>query len=441
MKASGRAVASLLLLAAAVSVAAQEKPPAFAVPFVEGRPFAEALKRARAEKKVVLMDIYAVWCGPCKVQDRTTFTNKAVGEWAKANVVAVKADAEKGEGRRLAQRYVVTSFPTVLLVDASGNEIDRLVGVFPPASFIETARGILAGESPLLTALASLKKSWTPREAASLALELARRNDVARLRPLVVRLVSEEADLGSPEATLNLLTLLASLEDLRGRLDPETSDLVATFLPRAGTDSRRGALAVILARDQVRRGDPAAARETATTTLAVLGESSPYASELYAALGAAERKAGKTAAALTALRKASALAEAAKAPPATRGERQMDLADALAAAGRSVEAKAALDAGLERWGNDPNAFVRASRAALALKAKPDAVAHARRAVALSSGEDAAAQAALATALAATGDTGGASAAWKRAAELEPDNPEYRRGAGPAPAKKPAHGAS
>src|SRR5262249_28056610 len=43
------------------------------VPFIEGRPFAEILRKAKAEKKPVMIDVYAVWCGPCKIMDRTTF--------------------------------------------------------------------------------------------------------------------------------------------------------------------------------------------------------------------------------------------------------------------------------------------------------------------------------------------------------------------------------
>jgi len=424
--------AAALVLLAALPCGAQEKAPSLAIPFLTGRPFAEALRKARAEKKGILLDVYAVWCGPCKLMDRTTFSDVGVAAWVKANLVPVKVDAEKGEGRRLAQRYMVTSFPTVLFLDASGNEIDRLIAVYPPDAFVTTGKSILAGKTPLLEGLAGLKKNWTPREAASIAQELARRNDVERLRPIVVRLVSEDTDLGSPEATLHLLTLLASLEDMSGRLAPETADLVATCLPRAGVDVRRAPLAIALAHEQIRRGEPAAARVTVKGTLEALGEKGPYTVELYAALGAAERKAGRLDAAVEAFRKAVALAEAAGAAPAARGERQMDLAEALAASGKNKEARAALEAGLERWGSDPQAFVRASRTALALKAGPEAVAHARRAVALSSGEDAASQAALAAALASTGDTAGAAGAWKRAVELEPENADYRRGAAASP---------
>jgi len=310
---------AVALLIAATSLRAEEAPRPLAVPFVQGRPLSESLRRAKAEKKVVMVDVFAVWCGPCKMMDRTTFSDPSVGAWVKANVVAVKVDAEKGEGRKIAQRYMVGSFPTILFLDSSGNEIDRLIAVYPPAAFITAGKAILEAKTPLLEALARLKKNWTPREAATVAQDLARRNDVPRLRPITVRLVSEEADLGGPDANIQLLTILAALEDFQGHLSPETADLVATFLPRIGADVRRPILALALGREQLRQGETAPARETVTTTFKTSGESGPYTADLYALLGAIERKAGRSDAAIAALTKAATLSDKAGAPPATRG--------------------------------------------------------------------------------------------------------------------------
>jgi tetratricopeptide (TPR) repeat protein len=407
-----------------------------AVPFLQGKPFAELLKRARAQKKPLMIDMYAVWCGPCKLMDRTTFSDKAVADWAKQNVIPVKIDAEKGEGRKLAQRYMVTSFPTVLFVDGNGREIDRLVAAYPPQPFLAEAAAVVAGSSPLQSGLRALQKNWSPEVAAQAAIILAQRRDTARLRPLVVRYVTEDAGTSSPDTALQLLTMLAALEDVEGRLDPETADLVATFLTRVGGDPRRGALAIFLGREQVRRGETAAAKKTATSTLAALGDPSPYAPELWAVIGAAEKKAGKTDAALAAYRRAAALSDAAGIPPSAKGEKRMALAEVLADVGKADEARAALTSALEEWPNDPEAWTRAAGVELVLKAPPKAVEYARRAVALSQGEDAGAQAALGAALGAAGDVKGAAAAWKRAAELEPDNAAYRRSASAArpPAK-------
>ncbi len=219
-------------------------------------------------------------------------------------------------------------------------------------------------------------------------------------------------------------------------MNPETADLVATYLTRVANDPRRGALAIFLGREQVRRGETAAAKKTATSTLAALGDASPYAPELWAILGAAEKKAGRSDAAVAACRRAAALAEAANVPPSAKGEKQMALAEVLADAGKAEEAKTSLKAALERWPNDPEAWTRAARVQLALKQPAKAVEDARRAVELSQGEDAGAQAALGAALGASGDAAGAAAAWKRAAELEPDNAAYRKSAaaGKPPAK-------
>jgi tetratricopeptide (TPR) repeat protein/thioredoxin-related protein len=429
-----RALFALFFLGAG-TLSAQEKPAAPHVPFIEGRPFAEILKKAKAEKKPVMIDVYTVWCGPCKLMDRTTFADPAVIAWTKANVVPARLDAERGEGRRVAIRHAVFSFPTVLFLDPDGNEIDRLLGAFGPAEFRKAAPDVLGRRSKLLVDLDKLKKTWTVPGALQTANVLAQRHDVARLRPIVLRLVTDDPDLSRPDI-LQIFTLFVALEDFQEKLSPETSDLVATFLPRLGMDQRRGVLAAALIREQARSGDVAGARATANATLSALGESSPFAPDILAALGAAEKKAGHPDTAATGLRKAIALADKAG-NGATNAERQIELADALSAAGKATEAKTALAAGLQLAPADAKAQARASAVALRLKQPADALTHARRAVELTQGEDPVAQAALATALTASGDTAGAAAAWRRASDFDPDNATYRRQAGKATPPKPA----
>lgn len=68
---------TVLSISAGVRMEAQEKAieSQARVPFIEGRPFAEILKKAKTERKAIMVDAYAVWCGPCKLMDRTTFTD------------------------------------------------------------------------------------------------------------------------------------------------------------------------------------------------------------------------------------------------------------------------------------------------------------------------------------------------------------------------------
>ncbi|MFI5119704.1 MAG: thioredoxin family protein [Thermoanaerobaculia bacterium] len=409
------------------------------IPFVEGKPFAAVLKRARAEGKPVMLDVVASWCGPCKIMDRTTFSDPAVVDWAKKAVIPARVDAEKGEGRRIAARYQAFSYPTVLFIDADGDEIDRLVGGYAPSDFRRGGDSILTGKTPLLEGLAKLKASWNADQALLIANALSARRDLPRLRPIALRVVSEEGDLSRPEV-LQLFLQLVAVETLQNDQSSETADLIATFLPRLGADARRGFFAAALVTGLGKRGDVASARAVTQETLQALGESTAYSADVVAALGAAERQAGNGPEALAAFQRAASLAEKNGAPAGTRVERQLDLAEALASAGNTGEAKKTYLGAIAIGALDAQLSTRAASVALAVKNPAEAVQQARRAVELSNGEDAAAQAALAAALRATGDRAGATAALRRASEIDPKNAEYRTAA-PEPAKKKSAKAS
>lgn len=63
--------------------------------------------------------------------------------------VNVHVNAGKDGGREVAAKYGVRAFPTLVIVDATGSEIDRIVGYRPPATFIPEIERILRGEGTL----------------------------------------------------------------------------------------------------------------------------------------------------------------------------------------------------------------------------------------------------------------------------------------------------
>jgi thiol:disulfide interchange protein len=99
--------------------------------------FAEALKQAKKENKLVMVDYYTTWCGWCKVLDKKTYSNKDVGEYANANMISLKVDAEKGEGVELVRRSSIQGYPTIIFYDGDGKEVSRVVGFVDAAPFIE----------------------------------------------------------------------------------------------------------------------------------------------------------------------------------------------------------------------------------------------------------------------------------------------------------------
>ena len=99
--------------------------------------FAEALKQAKKDKKIVMVDYYTTWCGWCKVLDKKTYSSKEVGDYADVNMISLKIDAEKGEGIELSKRAAIQGFPTIIFYDGDGKEVHRVVGYVEAMPFLE----------------------------------------------------------------------------------------------------------------------------------------------------------------------------------------------------------------------------------------------------------------------------------------------------------------
>ena len=89
--------------------------------------FDEALKAAKTEGKLVFVDFYTTWCGPCKMMARDVFPQQKVGEYMNKKFVCVKFDAEKEE-LELVKRCKVNAYPTFIVFNTDGEEIARLLG-------------------------------------------------------------------------------------------------------------------------------------------------------------------------------------------------------------------------------------------------------------------------------------------------------------------------
>lgn len=98
---------------------------------------------AAQEDKIIMMDVYADWCVPCKTMDKEVFKNDEVGIFYNANFINYKVDAEKGEGIKIAENYDVKYFPTILFIESSGKLIDKKMGYIAAIEFIETGKSVL----------------------------------------------------------------------------------------------------------------------------------------------------------------------------------------------------------------------------------------------------------------------------------------------------------
>lgn len=161
--------------------------------------WAETLAKAKKENKLVFMDAFTTWCGPCKMLNKQTFPDSSAGVFFNQYFVNLKMDMEKGEGMDLARKYGVEVYPTLLFFNADGVVIHRAAGFYPPAEFL--ALGKIAIDSTRnLSALETRYRNGNRDRTTLLQLLEAR---TAAYDPnagaLADEYLKQESDLNTPE--------------------------------------------------------------------------------------------------------------------------------------------------------------------------------------------------------------------------------------------------
>ncbi|MBX2900514.1 MAG: thioredoxin family protein [Cyclobacteriaceae bacterium] len=137
---------ALLALAASLTLAATnwnaESPPEEPVIHFTTESFTEALNRAKKENKVVFVDVYATWCGPCTLLKRTTFTDKELSEYFNTHFINIAVDGETSEGKKVMDSYQVRSYPTLLFLNPDGSVREAVIGYHTASQLLKAAKRI-----------------------------------------------------------------------------------------------------------------------------------------------------------------------------------------------------------------------------------------------------------------------------------------------------------
>jgi thiol-disulfide isomerase/thioredoxin len=104
--------------------------------------WAEVKAKAKQENKMIFVDAYTTWCGPCKWMAKNTFTDKKVGEYYNANFINYKMDMEAGEGPKFADEFRVEAYPTLLYFNAEGQVAHRTEGSQDANMFLATGKKV-----------------------------------------------------------------------------------------------------------------------------------------------------------------------------------------------------------------------------------------------------------------------------------------------------------
>ncbi len=105
----------------------------------------EALEEAQKTDKIIFVDAYAKWCGPCKAMAKNVFTQEKVGMYFNENFISIKMDMEEKEGIAFGRKFPVSAYPTLFFVSGEGELIKKSVGGKQVEALITLAKNAIAG--------------------------------------------------------------------------------------------------------------------------------------------------------------------------------------------------------------------------------------------------------------------------------------------------------
>ncbi|MEM6376997.1 MAG: thioredoxin family protein [Bacteroidota bacterium] len=103
----------------------------------------EVLAKAKQENKIIFVDAYASWCGPCKTMAKRVFPTKEAGDFYNDKFINFKIDLEKGEGPAFAKKYPVRAYPTLMFIDFDGTLVHQKVGGLNASALVELGKEAL----------------------------------------------------------------------------------------------------------------------------------------------------------------------------------------------------------------------------------------------------------------------------------------------------------
>jgi tetratricopeptide (TPR) repeat protein len=201
------------------------------------RDYETAVERAGAEEKLIIAYGFTDWCVICKRMDAETFVSPELTEEMASEYVWLKLNTETEEdGKRFQEEFAILTYPSILLLDSHGEEIERVSRFVAAAEFRETIESFI--DSPdslgnLRTAVEAQPDSVSARFA--LADKYLSQNNYVKAAAQfekVIELDPENREGHTEESYYNVALSLASQERFEEAL--VQLDLLESRFPGSG---------------------------------------------------------------------------------------------------------------------------------------------------------------------------------------------------------------
>ncbi len=170
------------------------------------------LTQAKEEQKIIFVDAYTTWCGPCKKMSKEVFTSKKLGKFYNDNFISVKMDMEQPQGKILGDKYNVFVYPTLLFIDGYGSLVHRTAGYQTVKQLLE--EGEIAGDPSKSMASMDAKYASGDRDPAFLKEYLRVKSGAmdGSVQPIAEAYLATQSDWNEPD-NLSLIYQLTDSAD------------------------------------------------------------------------------------------------------------------------------------------------------------------------------------------------------------------------------------
>ena len=127
--------------------------------------------------------------------DADTFSDNEVISYSNLNFISMKINAESDKGKKLAQKFNITGFPTILFLNDDRDEIDRIIGYTDSEKFLLELKRIQSGKNTLPFLKTAIIKE---PDKVSLLYVLAKKyqdmNDIESSKKIIYQIIDKGID-------------------------------------------------------------------------------------------------------------------------------------------------------------------------------------------------------------------------------------------------------